>query len=62
VTDQQLVVSAMRQVGLIVAEHLELGMPDADEVITRLVAVLDTQKLAEAMNRPERGYGLRVAK
>jgi hypothetical protein len=62
VTDQQLVVSAMRQVGLIVAEHLELGMPDADEVFTRLVAVLDTQKLAEAMNRPERGYGLRVAK
>jgi hypothetical protein len=61
VTDQQLVVSAMRQVGLIVAEHLELGMPDADEVITRLVAVLDTQKLAEAMNRPERGYGLRGA-
>jgi hypothetical protein len=45
-TDQQLVVSAMRQVGLIVAEHLELGMQDADEVITQLVAVLDTEELA----------------
>jgi hypothetical protein len=61
-TDQQLVVSAMRQVGLIVAEHLELGMQDADEVITQLVAVLDTEELAEAMNRLERGYGLRVVK
>lgn len=61
-TDQQLVVSAMRQVGLIVAEHLELEMQDADEVITQLVAVLDTEELAEAMNRLERGYGLRVVK
>jgi hypothetical protein len=61
-TDQQLVVSAMRQVGLIVAEHLELGMQDANEVITQLVAVLDTQELAEAMSRLERGYGLRVVK
>jgi hypothetical protein len=61
-TVQQLVVSAMGQVGLIVAEHLELGMQDANEVITQLVAVLDTQELAEAMNRLERGYGLRVVK
>jgi hypothetical protein len=61
-TDQQLIVSAMRQVGLIVAEHLELGMHDADDVITQLVAVLDTQELADAMNRLERGYGLRVLK
>jgi len=62
VTDQQLVLSAMRQVGLIVAEHLELGMPDADEVITQLLAVLNTQELAEAMNRLERGCGLRVVR
>ena len=61
-TDQQIVVSAMRQVGLIVAEHLELGMLDADEAITQLVAVLDTQELADAMNRLERGYGLRVVR
>jgi hypothetical protein len=60
-TDQGLVLSAMRQVGLIIAEHLELGT-DADEVITRLVAVLDTNELAEAINRLERGFGLRVVK
>ncbi|MGZ4974565.1 MAG: hypothetical protein ACXWIU_15675 [Limisphaerales bacterium] len=61
-TDQEVVLCAMRQVGLIIAEHLELGMTDADEVITRLVAVLDTNELAEAMNRLERGFGLRVVK
>lgn len=52
----------MRQVGLIVAEHLEFGMQDANEVITQLMAALDTEELAEAMNRLERGYGLRVVK
>jgi hypothetical protein len=52
----------MRQVGLIVAEHLELGMCDADEVVTQIIAVLETQELADAMKRLERGYGLRVVK
>ena len=61
-TDQELVLSALRQVGLIIAEHLELGVTDADEVVTRLVAVLDTNELAEAIRRLERGFGLRVVK
>ena len=61
-TDQELVLSALRQVGLIIAEHLELGITDADEVITRLVAVLDTNELAEAIRRLERGFGLREVK
>lgn len=61
-TDQQLIFSALRQVGLNVAEHLESGAADADEVITQLIAVLDTQELAAAMNRVERGYGLRMVK
>jgi hypothetical protein len=55
--DQELVLAALRQVGLIIAEHLELGMTDADETITRLVAVLDTKELADAINRLERGFG-----
>jgi len=37
-TDQQLVVSALRPAGLIVAEP---GACDADEAITQLIAVLD---------------------
>jgi hypothetical protein len=61
-TDQELIFSALRQVGLIVAEHLESGARDADEAITQLIAVLDTQELAAAMNRVERGYGLQVVK
>jgi hypothetical protein len=61
-TDQQLVLSALRQVGLIIAEHLELGATDADETITRLTVLLDTTELADAINRLERGFGLRVIK
>ena len=38
------------------------GPRDADEAITQLIAVLDTPELAAAMNRMERGYGLRVVK
>jgi hypothetical protein len=60
-TDHELIFAALRQVGLIVAEQLEFGT-DADEAITRLVTVLDTQELADAMNRVERGFGLRVVK
>jgi hypothetical protein len=62
VTDQELIYCAIRQIGLIVAEHLESGASDADEVIIQLVAVLDTQELADAMNRVERGFGLRAVK
>jgi hypothetical protein len=63
VTDQELISSALRQVGLIIAEHLQSGRPsDADEAITQLIAVLDTQELAAAMNRVERGYGVRLVK
>ena len=61
-TDQELIFAALRQVGLIVGEHLELGVPNSDEAITQLIAVLDTQELANAMNRVERGFGLRAIK
>jgi hypothetical protein len=36
---------------LIVAEHLESGARDADEAITKLIEVLDTEELAAAMKR-----------
>jgi hypothetical protein len=62
VTDQELILSALRQVGLIVAEHLELGVLDSDEAMTQLVTVLDAPELAAAMNRIERGYGLWAVK
>jgi hypothetical protein len=62
VTDQELIWSALRQVGLIVAEHLESDTRDADDAVAKLVAILDKPELAAAMNRMERGYGLRVVK
>jgi hypothetical protein len=61
-TDQDLALLALRQVGLIVAEHLESGMSSADEAIAQLVAVLDTKELADAINRLERRSGMRVVK
>ena len=60
-TDQEVIFSALRQVGLTVVKHLE-GTKDVDGAITQLIAVLDTRELADAMNRVERGYGLRVVK
>ena len=61
-TDQDLIFCALRQVGVIIAEHIESGSRDADKVVTQLVAVLDTEELALAMNRVERRSGLRVVK
>jgi hypothetical protein len=61
-TDQELLISALREAGQILCEYLEPGPRDADETITRLIAVLDTQDLALAVERLEKGYGLRVVK
>jgi len=62
VTDQELVLASLRQVGSILGEHLEATQSNADEVVAQLVAVLDTRELADAINRLERGFGLRVVK
>jgi hypothetical protein len=51
-TDQQLLVSTVRAAGRIIAEHLEA---DGSEV-------LDTKDLARAIERLEKGHGLRVVK
>jgi len=48
--------------GRIIAEYLEPGPRDANETITRLIAVLDRQDLARAMERLDSGYGLRVVR
>jgi hypothetical protein len=60
--DQELLISTLREAGLIIANYLEPGPRDADEVITQLVAVLDTQELANAIERLDEGSGLRVVK
>ena len=61
-TDQELLISTLREACLIIANYLEPGARDADEVITQLIAVLDTQELANAIERLEGGHGLRAVK
>jgi hypothetical protein len=61
-TDQQLLVSTVQAAGRIIAEHLEPGGPDAARTLSRLIAVLDTEDLARAIERLEKGHGLRVVK
>jgi hypothetical protein len=60
-TDQEVVLAALREVGSILAEHLE-GKTNPNKVISDLVLALDTEELANAINRLERGFGLRVVK
>lgn len=61
-TDQQLLLAAVREMGRIIAEHLEPGPHNADETIAELIAVLDNEDLARAIERLEKGHGLRVVK
>ena len=61
-SDQQLVVLALRKASRIIANYLEPGPRDADETITQLITVLDNQGLWRALDRLEKGHGLRVVK
>ena len=61
-TDQQLLISTLRQAGRIIAQDLEPGAPDAEETLAKLIAVLDKDDLARAIERLEKGHGLRVIK
>jgi hypothetical protein len=62
-TGQQLLISAVRKAGHILAEHIEPGARrDADETIAQLAAVLDNEDLTRALERLEKGHGLRVVK
>ena len=59
-TDQERVISTLRLAGQIIGEYLEPGPRDAEETLTRLIAILDTQDLARAIERLEKVQGLRV--
>jgi hypothetical protein len=56
-TDQELLISTLRKARQILGEYLEQGPRDADETVTQLIAVLDTQDLARATERLEKGRG-----
>jgi hypothetical protein len=62
-TDQLIVTTALQKAGRILAEYLEpVHRPNAVETLTRLVAVLDNQELATALDRIEKAPVLKVVK
>jgi hypothetical protein len=61
--DQAKIQIALAQAALIIADHLEHGLPrDPLATIKRLIEVLDNPELAAAIKRTERGHGLKVVK
>jgi hypothetical protein len=61
-TDQQLLIGALHEAGWVIAEYLEPGPRDAEKTINKLIAILDRQDLAAAIDRLENAHGLRVVK
>jgi hypothetical protein len=60
-TDQATILTALSQAAFIIADHFELER-DPSATVRRLLEVLDSQELATAIKRTERGHGLRVVK
>jgi hypothetical protein len=61
-TDEELIVRAMRDAQLLLAEHIERGPTDAEEAITQLLEILDRQDVVAATNRLCQEYGFRPLK
>jgi hypothetical protein len=61
-TDEELILRAMRNAQLLLAEHIERGPPDAGQAITELLEILDRQDVVAATDRLCREYGLRPLK
>jgi hypothetical protein len=57
-TDQELIVFAVREATLMVCAEIEPGKATGD-LVTRLLAVLDRNDVVAARNRLERRYGMR---
>jgi hypothetical protein len=62
VTDEELIVRAMREAQSLLAEHIERGPTDAEEAISQLWEILDRQDVVAATHRLCREYGLRPLK
>jgi hypothetical protein len=62
-TDQQKLIDALVNAGVILGEHIEPGHArDPELTITRLLEVLDDRDLAAAIERLKSGFGLKVVK
>ena len=58
-TDEELLVYAMREAQLVLARHIDRSPGDAEETVTLLLEVLDRQDVVAATNRLCQGYGLK---
>lgn len=59
--DQATILIALNEAAFIIAEHLEPGLPrDPVATVKRLIEVLDSQELAAAIKRMDRGHDLRL--
>ena len=59
ITDEELIVYAMREAQSVLARHIERSPQDAEETIALLLEILDRQDVVNATDRLCRGYGLR---
>jgi hypothetical protein len=60
-SDEKLVVFAIREAQLILADYIQPGPRDCEKTINDLLSVLDRSDVVEAVDRPEAGVGLRLA-
>jgi len=61
-TDEELIVQAMRNAQSLLAEHIDRGPFDAEEALTELSEILDRPDVVAATDRLCREYGLRPLK
>lgn len=60
-TDQEVVIFALKDAGRVISEHLDPGRTrDPEETLARLIRILDRPEIQRAIGRLERG--LRVVK
>jgi hypothetical protein len=59
ITDEELIVHAMRNAQSLLAEHIDRGPFDAEEALTQLLEILDRPDVVAATDRLCREYGLR---
>ena len=61
-TDQELIVHAMRNAQSLLAEHVDRGPFDAEEALTQLLEIIDRPDIVAATDRLCHEYGLRPLK
>ena len=62
ITDEELIVRAMRDAQSLLAEHIERGPYDAEQAITELLEVIDRPDIVAATSRLCSEVGLRPSR